>query len=140
MIIPIDKLPIITSPEHFFNAENVVWIEILDLKNINPTALIRLIMHDKCIQAGGAWYYAQLFVDRPDIIAKKIMDGLDIPIVGKTQSLFSSFDDVVKNAILQEKIFDFSLYYKNPEAHVQFDQHFLIEKYLKKEWNLLMNN
>ena len=119
-MIVVSTLPQIVSPEHFFNADKILFI---NFHEQFPTTKV-----------GIEWCKKN-----PDIVEYKDRFFMSMRIKGSPQNMFIKlkefkdlFDGDLEKAIANGQLFDFSAQYRTGEMDFMIENEWYIEKYIRK--------
>jgi hypothetical protein len=114
------ELPPIVSPEHFFNADKILYIYFDELFPRNDLQ-IKILQQDKDTVQYGNRYFRPLFIK-----------GSPQNLYLKLKAVTDLFDGDLEKAISEGKLFDFSAQYKKEDIDYKIEKDWYIEKYISK--------
>ena len=130
-MIKISKLPLIKTPEQFFNTDKVLMVDMIELGTTTPDVLAE--MEDKVLSYRGNMYLPFITTGTSQNFFLRFKKPFPFALSNGIKGLYK-WDGDLNAAIREKRIFDFSdLYYNYAQGKVliELENDFLIDQYIK---------
>jgi hypothetical protein len=128
-MIQISKLPLIINPEIFFSADKILFVDIMDVDKAPVFIKYKLETKFGAFRYKTKLYLPVTLKGSPENLFLKVKEGIPFDF-GEGFTTVFLFDGELKEALKENKIYDFSNHYKKGKDDFAKEIDFLIERYI----------